>query len=144
VSSANAGVEPYVEGAKLGVRVLVVDALLQGAHRLLGLHGLGADDVGDLEVESDVFPVDGLMSAMALVAVSEQGFVSVQAAACGLLYLLIQGRIGPGGPPPHHVEEGMSGTGNAAGCWSVDEDGLVARGVTGKAEEGAPSTCGVR
>lgn len=30
------------------------------------------------------------------------GGVNVQAAAGGLLYLLVQGSIGPGGPPTHH------------------------------------------
>jgi DNA-binding helix-hairpin-helix protein with protein kinase domain len=61
-----AGAEPYVEGAKLGIGVLVVDALLEGAHGFLGLHRLGADDIGYLEVEGNVFTVDGHKSAMAL------------------------------------------------------------------------------
>lgn len=54
---------PYVECTELGVRVLVVDALFEGAHGLLGLYCLGPDDVGDLEVESDVFTADGFVSS---------------------------------------------------------------------------------
>lgn len=33
------------------------------------------------------------------------GSLIVQAAACGLVYLLIQGSVGPGRPPPHHFDE---------------------------------------
>ena len=97
------GGEPYVQSTQLGIRVLVVDALLQRAHGFLGLHRLGSDDVGDLEVEGDVFTVDGRKSVRAL----SQGLggcgASIQAAASGLVYLLIQGIIGPGRPPPHHL-----------------------------------------
>ena len=43
-----------VQGGKLRVRVGVADAALQTAHSLLGRHSLGADCIGDLEVEGDV------------------------------------------------------------------------------------------
>lgn len=46
----------YVEGAQLCIWILVVDALLERAHGLLGLDSLGANDIGDLEVEGDIFP----------------------------------------------------------------------------------------
>ena len=35
----------------------MVDALLQRAHGLLGLHRLGADHVGDFQVERDILAV---------------------------------------------------------------------------------------
>jgi hypothetical protein len=54
---------PYVECAELGIRILVVDALFEGAHSLLGLYCLGPDDVRDLEVEGDVFTVDATVSS---------------------------------------------------------------------------------
>lgn len=47
----------YVQGAQLGVWILVADALLEGAHGIFGRHRLGADDIGDLEVQSYVFTV---------------------------------------------------------------------------------------
>ena len=54
---------PYVKCAELGIRVLVVDALFEGAHGFLGLYCLGPDDVRDLEVEGDVFTVDATVSS---------------------------------------------------------------------------------
>lgn len=47
----------YVECAELSIGVLVADAFLEGAHCLLRRNGLGPDDIGNLEVESYVFPV---------------------------------------------------------------------------------------
>src|SRR4051812_36164543 len=44
----------YIQGAQLGVWVLVVDALLERAHRLFWLHRLGSNDIGYLEVESNI------------------------------------------------------------------------------------------
>ena len=69
-----------VQGAELGVGVLVADAAFEGAHGLLGGDSLGPDDIGDLEVQGDV----------------------LQAAAGGLFDLLVQGRVGRGRPPAHH------------------------------------------
>lgn len=43
-----------IEGRELDVGIPVAYAALQAAHGLLGLHRLAADDVGDLQVESDV------------------------------------------------------------------------------------------
>jgi hypothetical protein len=65
--------EAYVQGAELGVRVLVVDALFERAHGLFGLYRLRSDDVGDLEVEGDVFTANGCKSAQGLVAHSRRG-----------------------------------------------------------------------
>ena len=44
-----------VERSKLDVGIFVAYSALQTAHRLFGLHRLAADDVGDLQVECDVF-----------------------------------------------------------------------------------------
>jgi hypothetical protein len=55
---------PYVECTQLGIRVLVVDALFERAHSLLGLYCFGPDDVRDLEVEGDVFTVDVTVSSL--------------------------------------------------------------------------------
>lgn len=54
----------YLEGAELCVGVLASDASLERSHGLLRGHGFGPDDVGDLEVEGDVFPVSRQRSAM--------------------------------------------------------------------------------
>lgn len=55
----------YVQGAQLSVRVLVANTLLQRAHGLLGRYGLGSDQVGDIEVQSNVFPVSHRMASEA-------------------------------------------------------------------------------
>lgn len=60
------GAQPYVQSTELGVGVLVADALLERAHGLLGLDRLGSDNVGDLEVEGDVFAVVGKHSQLGL------------------------------------------------------------------------------
>lgn len=65
--------EPYIQRAELGVGVLVVDALLERAHRLLWLYGLGSDNIGYLEVERDVFTAGGRRSARGSVASPEGG-----------------------------------------------------------------------
>jgi hypothetical protein len=46
-----------VEGGELNVGVLVADALLEGAHGVFRLHRLGADYIGDVEVEGHVLSV---------------------------------------------------------------------------------------
>lgn len=56
-AGARQGGHAYVQGAQLGVWVLVADALLERAHSLFGRDGLGSDDIGDFEVESYVFTV---------------------------------------------------------------------------------------
>jgi hypothetical protein len=45
----------YVQCAQLYIRILVVYASFEGAHSLLGIDGLGSNDIGDLEIESNVF-----------------------------------------------------------------------------------------
>lgn len=49
--------EAHVQRAELGIGILVVDALFERAHGFFRLYRLRSDNVGNLEVESDVFPV---------------------------------------------------------------------------------------
>jgi hypothetical protein len=45
----------YIKSAQLGVWILVAYASFEGAHSLLGVDGLGSNDIGNLKVESNVF-----------------------------------------------------------------------------------------
>jgi hypothetical protein len=54
---SHSGVVAYLQSRKLDIRVLVSYALLERAHRLLGLNSLGANNIGNLEILSYVFPV---------------------------------------------------------------------------------------
>jgi hypothetical protein len=48
----------HVQRAQLGIRIPVVDALFQRTHGFFRLYRLGSDNVGNLEVESNVFTAD--------------------------------------------------------------------------------------
>lgn len=52
------GAPTYVQGAQLGIWILVADAFLERAHGFLWRDGLGSDDIGYLEVQSYVLPVE--------------------------------------------------------------------------------------
>lgn len=101
--------EAYIQGAQLSVWVLVADTLLQRAHSLLGRDRLGSDEVGNIEVESNVFTVSrctALGACLDTEHVRGLGGVSsssLQTAACSLRDLLIQGRSRRRRPPSHHV-----------------------------------------
>lgn len=45
----------YVQCAQLCVRILVAYASFEGAHSLLGIDGLRSNDIGNLEVEGNIF-----------------------------------------------------------------------------------------
>ncbi|KAB5566523.1 hypothetical protein GE09DRAFT_737619 [Coniochaeta sp. 2T2.1] len=107
----------YVESTQLSVGILVANTLLERAHGLLRLDCLGPDDIRDLEVESNV----------------------LQTAAGGLLNLLVQSRVGPGGPPSHHLSMPAKAQtivfvvrdvrrGNSSCCWSLNNNGRKLRG----------------
>lgn len=49
------GKKAYIEGAKLGVGILVAYASFEGAHGILRWDSFRAYDIGDLEVEGNVF-----------------------------------------------------------------------------------------
>jgi hypothetical protein len=46
----------YVQCAELRVGIPVADASFERPHGLFWLHRLGSNDIGDLEVERDIFP----------------------------------------------------------------------------------------
>ncbi len=50
------GKKTYIKGAKLGVGILVAYPPFEGAHGILRGDGFRAYDIGDLEVEGNVFP----------------------------------------------------------------------------------------
>lgn len=72
-------------------------------HGRLGRHRLGSDDIGDLEVERDIFSVFSLVSPYSSPLQQE---ASIQAAARGFFDLLVERRVGRGRPPAHHDGEG--------------------------------------
>lgn len=48
----------YIQRGKLYVWIPIVYSLLQGSHGLAGLYGFGADDIGDLQVQSYILSVE--------------------------------------------------------------------------------------
>lgn len=90
--------QTYVQGAQLRVWVLVADTLLERAHGFFRWDSLGPDDVGYLEVQSYVLPVEqGISLAAATRCAHEPGTrggrsraVCIQAATGGLIDLLVQ------------------------------------------------------
>jgi hypothetical protein len=53
----------YIESTELSVGILVSDALLEGAHRLLRRNGLRSDDIGNLQIQCDIFSRELLASS---------------------------------------------------------------------------------
>lgn len=49
----------YIQGAQLCIGVLVAYTALERSHSFLGLDGLGAYDIRNLQVEGDIFTVTG-------------------------------------------------------------------------------------
>lgn len=83
-----------IQRGQLDVWVLVADALLQCAHGIFGLHRLGSNHIGDLEVQRHV----------------------LQARGRGALNLLIERARGRGAEPARHDEGRCFGAGAMGAC----------------------------
>lgn len=136
----------YVESAELCVGVLVTDAPFQRSHGLLGRHSLGPDNIGYLQVERNIFP-----TAFMLVYRGRAGMMAkereapLQATASRPFNLLVQGRVGRGRPPAHHVEERFTYQSRGGNEQSMTRKGLPQEKEARKQLEGwnsCSSVCG--
>jgi hypothetical protein len=131
-----------IEGGELDVRVLVTDALLQRAHGLFRLHCLGADYIGDVEVEGHVLSIWGQSGGDAW---AEEMRGCIQARGGGALDLLVERAVGRGPKPARHGGQDVDRGGRCrqTRVGEEEEDNEAERGRRDRAGQGL-SLYGVR